>query len=127
MPGEAAPYRERTAVFRGHVRSYKAKSTATWQARIYSAADKNPPPVYEGALALTAEFRMPRTKSLPKRKEIAHTVKPDVDNCLKALMDGLSPWIPRDQVVVDAHVTKRYALPGETPGCQVSLREVEGE
>jgi Holliday junction resolvase RusA-like endonuclease len=124
VAGEPAAYRERTTLIAGHVRSYKAKPTATWQQRIYDTAKDNPPPVMDTALVVRAEFRFGRTKRLPKRREIPHTVKPDLDNCLKSVLDGLSPWIPRDQVVVEAYISKRYALPGEAAGCEITIQPV---
>ena len=63
-------------------------------------------------------FRMKRIKSLPKTKEIPHCKKPDIDNLAKAFLDAITPVIlADDKQVVELHVSKRYALKEEQPGC----------
>src|SRR3990172_5516871 len=60
-----------------------------------------------GAIELRAEFYMPIPKSTSKKKtlsmiarEIKHTKKPDLDNCLKFIKDCLNQtvWIDDSQV-----------------------------
>ena len=77
---------------------------------------------FEGPVKLTCEFRMRRTKGLPKRREIAHVVKPDVDNLCKSTVDGLVPaLIADDRAIVELHAAKRYATAVQSPGCLVTI------
>jgi Holliday junction resolvase RusA-like endonuclease len=91
-------------------------------------------------LAVGLEFRMARPKShwrqgrhSGKLKDHApywHTGKPDIDNLTKAALDAVGAfdgcptmvWADDSQVVtLDPSPLKRYAQPGEEPGCRVSV------
>lgn len=51
------------------------------------------------------------------------TTKPDADNVLKAVCDGINGIVWRDDVqAVDCRITKRY---GTTPGVTVRVQEVQ--
>lgn len=60
-------------------------------------------------------YAVPESYSAAKRKELLsggawHIIKPDVDNVVKAVLDGLNGYaIPDDSAVCELHVTKRYA------------------
>lgn len=71
--------------------------------------------VFEGAVKVTIEFYFHRPKTV-KRKQ--PTVKPDLDNCIKSILDGLNPhqetygttkgaWLDDGQVV-EIHAKKVY-------------------
>ena len=69
---------------------------------------------------------MKRVTSLPKTKEVPHTKKPDLDNLVKSVVDGLSGFIyADDKQIVEIHATKRYAKRQEEPGCWVHIDEVD--
>lgn len=76
-------------------------------------------PVY---LTVTATFDIPKSWSKKKRLEaqsgfLWHTGKPDGDNVLKALGDGLNGIVWKDDSqVAFAKILKRY---GDTPGLHV--------
>ena len=95
-----------------------------WRAHVTkTAAAAYTGPRAEGALLLTAEFRMPRPASV-KREYPA--VKPDVDKLLRALMDGITDALTiwrDDAQVVDGFPSKRYVLPGQEPGVLVRIGE----
>lgn len=62
-------------------------------------------------LRLSVVFYMARPKSLPKQVT-EHTKKPDIDNLLKTLMDGLSGYLVHsDAEVVQIIASKRYGSP----------------
>jgi Holliday junction resolvase RusA-like endonuclease len=64
----------------------------------------------------------PRAPLYPTRRRVG-----DVDNFGKALLDSLGPWKgpalawDDDSVVLELCVRKRYANPGEPPGCTVAI------
>ena len=87
-------------------------------------------PLFSGPVEVSATFIMPRIASLPKSREKAHTVKPDLDKLLRALGDSLS----ESQVLADdalitqySNLKKRYALVGEAPGVEVTVKLVVDE
>jgi Holliday junction resolvase RusA-like endonuclease len=98
-----------------------------WEADIQTQmAQLAPDSPMTGPLFLRAEFRFQRPKSYPKTKEKPHTVRPDVDNCLKSICDCAvrAGVIADDSAINAAMVSKRYCRDGEPPGATV---EVSGE
>lgn len=97
----------------------------------------------QGKVTLNAEFVFARPKShykaASKKRKLGatdtpqltaraaqqwahHTQKPDIDNLLKALMDGLSPAYVDDCQVASCTCTKRWASSADEPsGITVSL------
>lgn len=81
---------------------------------------------FEGpcSILVDAIYAMPKSMSRVKRSQalaglIRPTKKPDGDNILKAICDGINGVVWRDDVqAVDARVIKRY---GETPGVHVAV------
>jgi Holliday junction resolvase RusA-like endonuclease len=80
------------------------------------------------AIEISAVFSMP--KSMPKKHRAEAlagrmwpTKKPDGDNVLKAVCDGINGVVWADDVqAVDQRVTKRY---GETPGLWVRVASLD--
>jgi Holliday junction resolvase RusA-like endonuclease len=116
------------AVRRGpHIGIYQPKPT--WQGivslRAQEVSRSNNNLCFHGPVRLLAWFRMKRTSALPKTREVPHTRKPDLDNAIKSLLDGLVPaLVVDDKRVVALEAEKRYCLPWEAPGCQVTIREM---
>jgi len=87
-------------------------------------------PLIEGAVGcnLFIDCQVPASWSQKKQRqalagEILPTVKPDKDNVIKAVYDGLNGVVWRDDVqVVDGRQRKRYAA---TPGVRVEIWSVE--
>lgn len=105
-----------------HVGIYQPKTN--WYQVVQYHAARSGNVAFGEAVSLRLEFRMPRTTSLPKTREKPHTTKPDCDNLAKGVMDAICPaLIERDQLVTELQVSKRYALPGETPGCRITITE----
>ncbi|ONM43139.1 hypothetical protein BXT89_14395 [Halopseudomonas pachastrellae] len=65
-----------------------------------------------------------KRKSLALAGEIFPTTKPDKDNVIKAIYDGINGIVWKDDVqAVDGHQRKRY---GETPGVRVRVVPLSG-
>lgn len=75
----------------------------------------------QGPVRMRLEFVMPRPKRLGMRFE-PHTVRPDTDKLARAVLDGVTGSLIRDDAqVIDLRAIKRYALPGEDPGVWITL------
>lgn len=124
-----AQARPRVFRVRDGVRAVSPKTR--WYYQVMLAAEQaieNGTSPIRDAVHIRLEFRMPRIKSLPKRREIPHTKKPDWDNLAKAFVDALVPvLLVSDSLVTQAIVRKRYALPEETPGCRAVLNPEGGK
>ena len=56
-----------------------------------------------------------------------HTVKPDIDNLVKAVMDALTTagWWIDDTQVWSLSTSKQYAAKGEPSGVYIQAHEIE--
>jgi len=124
MPGDPkTKLRPRFSRFKGKVKTYdpqnEDKNTARWQ--IKSRMVGREP--FKGPLSLSMVCVFNRPKSRENKKEIYHTVKPDLDNVVKWLMDvgnGIL-WYDDKQIVrIDA--VKIY---GEKPRTIISISEID--
>lgn len=90
-----------------------------------------------GKLAIEVVAVFPRTKALSfqykngtykhGRERFFHAVKPDADNVLKCVLDGIGDYIEGgDSRVVHAVITKVYAGVDENAGTHIKLWNVEG-
>lgn len=108
----------------GNGRTYTPAKTVAYEGLIalagQDAMDGSPPserPVY---LIVNAYFGFPKSWSQKRRREKPihwHTARPDGDNILKAVGDGLNgiAWRDDSQIVM-AKVAKQY---GETPRLEI--------
>jgi Holliday junction resolvase RusA-like endonuclease len=112
----------------GQARSYTPAKTVAYEGLVAHAGagamgDK---PLLEGALSLkvTALFQLPKAASKARKALAAecrdwHTARPDGDNVLKAIGDGLNGIVWRDDSqIASATITKRYA---EKPGVMIEV------
>lgn len=85
----------------------------------------------DGPVAVTLAFLIQRPKShlrkdgtLKPSAPVHHTHKYDVDNLAKAVLDVLTDLqVWRDDAQVnDLHVTRAWALSGQTAGCLIALQ-----
>lgn len=79
-------------------------------------------------ITITAKFGIPKSYSRKKVQEAIrqnyYTGKPDSDNIVKIVMDGLNGVAYEDdKLVVEIHATKKYTL-GD-PGVTVKIEEIE--
>lgn len=118
----------------------KDESTGTWKDHPITAfkatvrlaaqeAYKGPP--LNGALRVDCIFVFPReqskvwkTKPMPR---YPHIVKPDRDNCDKAVLDALKGTIIReDSLVCDGRIQKWRAAGDEQPHVEIVIETLEG-
>jgi Holliday junction resolvase RusA-like endonuclease len=115
-----------------HARMFTPQKTLAYEGLIAHAASQamqGRVPI-EGPVAVTVDMRLQVPVSWSKRKQaqalagdVWPTTKPDKDNVLKALFDGLNGVAWRDDVqVVDLVSRKRYAA---TPGLYVEIEPIE--
>lgn len=98
------------------------RNLKTWEARVRDAALPFLTTVFaEEAIGVHLSFRLERPKSLPKRLK-HHCKKPDLDKLVRAVIDGMTGIIYRDDSqVVQILAEKSYATPGETEGVIVTV------
>jgi len=120
-------------------RSYDPGTAEGWKAQIALAArDYLPTTPIEAPTRLYLLFLMPRPKSHYRTGKYAgelkltapywHTIKPDIDNLQKAVMDTLSQinfWHDDDLVCV-GQIFKRYTVPGESSGLKIEIKLWKG-
>lgn len=95
-----------------------------WEAIVRAQAQAHIPALIPGPVSVSLAFACKRTQSLPKRREVAHQTKPDVDKLARAVLDALTGVAFSDDAqVTKLACTKRYALEGEQPGVLVTLAQ----
>jgi Holliday junction resolvase RusA-like endonuclease len=97
---------------------YDPKESKGWKADVAKAAKDCTPFLTGVPLALTVKFYLQKPKSV---KRLHPTVKPDLDNYIKAVMDALKDVWGDDCQVVQITASKEYAVSG--PGAWVGVRE----
>ena len=127
VPGKpVAKARPRVTTVNGKARSYTPAKTVNYESMVALAASKamNGDAIYEGPVRIdvTATFPIPKGWSQKKRASRPihwHTARPDGDNILKAISDGMNDVVFRDDSqVAFAKVQKIY---GDTPGVEVMV------
>lgn len=123
--------RPRVGSIGGHARMFTPAKTVAYEGLIAHAAQqaRRGRPMLEGPLVVNLVLRCQVPASWSKKKqqqalagEIRPTTKPDIDNVLKAVLDGCNGVLWRDDVlVVTASVTKIYA---SVPAVDVMAREL---
>lgn len=104
-----------------------AKGLKAWASVVKSQAQQHCSSLVTGGVALNLAFVLPRPKSHPKTKTIAHTTRPDVDKLARAVLDALIGVAFNDDGQVAGLVcTKRYGDLGEQPGVVVTIADIEG-
>lgn len=132
VPG--APYgkgRPRIGRVGAHARMFTPEKTAAYEgliAHCAQAAMAGKPP-FVGAAQVQLEILCQVPASWSKKKQalaldsaIFPTTKPDADNVLKAIFDGMNGVVWRDDVqAVNVSMVKRYSA---TPGVAVTVWEL---
>ena len=93
-----------------------------WQNLVAMAAQEHRPKdgLLTGAAGLSLEFYFSRPKSVSYKKRPDHTVKPDIDKLIRAVLDALTGIFYADDAQVDElYVTKMY---GDPPRVEVEVR-----
>ena len=121
VPGQPiGKARPRATSVNGRARMYTPKTTADYEKVVAKEGKAHFPEPMGGAVRLrvVAFFAMPPSWSKKKRAALDgqhHTQKPDADNVLKVIKDGLNEiaWVD-DCQVADARVVKRWSRYAET-------------
>jgi Holliday junction resolvase RusA-like endonuclease len=122
--------RPRASSFGGKVRLYDPKKSKDYKYYVSLVGSENAPKqLLENALALEVRIYRPIPKSFSKKNtELAEQgklrpiTKPDSDNYLKGIKDGLNKVIWKDDSqIVDVHVSKFYS---NRPRVEVKVAEL---
>ncbi|GLO24232.1 RusA family crossover junction endodeoxyribonuclease [Pseudomonas putida] len=133
VPGEpVGKGRPRIGRVGGHARMFTPQKTASYEGLIAMAGTEAMAgrTLLEGAVMVEMRIVLAIPQSMSKKRkaqaiagELFPTKKPDMDNVIKAIYDGLNGVVWKDDVqVVDAFVRKRY---GEVPGVHVRIVPLE--
>ena len=109
----------------GQIRVYDPQKSRDWKRTVQAQTlTCKPERLLVGALAGEMDFYLPRPKSAPKRV-VYPEKRPDVDNLLKACLDGLRSIVFTDDAqIVSLRVAKHYATESAPPGVYVRLEEL---
>lgn len=135
VPGEAiGKGRPRVSTIGGHARMFTPKKTANYETLIAMAAQQamQGRELIAGPVLLEMKIFVAVAQSWSKKKTtealqglVMPTKKPDADNVLKAICDGINGIVFRDDVqVVNVSLSKRFS---ETPGVSVRIVPLEGK
>jgi Holliday junction resolvase RusA-like endonuclease len=133
VPGvPVAQGRPRITTIGGHPRAYDPAKSASYKNYIALAASivmthRKPA---EGPLSVEMHIALPVPASWSKKKSaealqnvVCPTVKPDIDNLIKIVLDSLNGIVWHDdKQVVSIYASKAYA---EKPGLHVFVRDME--
>lgn len=98
-------------------RAYTPAQTANSEKMIRILLTNKQAPQFEGAIVFTATFYFHRPKSIKPDKRPHHTVKPDLDNLLKLVLDACIGILFQDDsqiVQFGANTKKLYIEPTDS-------------
>jgi Holliday junction resolvase RusA-like endonuclease len=135
VPGEAiGKGRPRVSTIGGHARMFTPKKTANYETLIAMAAQQamQGRELIAGPVLVELKIFVAVAASWSKKKAaealqgiVMPTKKPDADNVLKAICDGINGIVFKDDVqVVNVSLSKRFS---ETPGVSVRVVPLEGK
>jgi Holliday junction resolvase RusA-like endonuclease len=118
IPGKPFAKQRPRATKEGRV--YTPKETASFEAKVGQIAAQHFPQPLDGPVSvfIWATFQPPQSWSQKKTREHIgrpHTQRPDLDNCAKAILDGLNriAWADDGQVS-ELHVRKIWGNAAQT-------------
>ncbi|MDP9518800.1 RusA family crossover junction endodeoxyribonuclease [Pseudomonas protegens] len=134
VPGEAVGKgRPRVTTIGGHARMFTPQKTANYETLISMAAQQamQGRELITGPVLVELKIAVGIAASWSKKKtaaalagQVMPTKKPDADNVLKAICDGINGIVFKDDVqVVNVSMSKRFA---EKPGVLVRVVPLEG-
>lgn len=127
IPGapKAQPRIKATAV-NGYARVYTPDTADEWKATVADAVHQQELP--KAALYVSITFMLPRPKRLMRKSDadgpLAHMVKPDIDNLVKAVMDACNGELWEDDAqVVRLRAEKFYSAKDGVDGVYLHVSE----
>jgi Holliday junction resolvase RusA-like endonuclease len=135
VPGEpVAKARPRATVVNGRPRIYTPAKSVSYERAVGLIAKRamRGRRKLAGALGVEVEFLMPIPKSWPKARRlaalhggVAHEGKPDIDNLVKSVVDGMNGIVFKDDAgITKLAASKTYCPLGEG-GCRVKVTGTE--
>jgi Holliday junction resolvase RusA-like endonuclease len=135
IPGEAVPQGSMKAFTpKGWVRPVLTsdnKKTKPWRALVAAAAldaqfDRGTWPVMSTqAIRLEVRCYFVRPASVSVKKRPCHTVKPDVDKCLRSISDALTKILWKDDAqIASVTITKEYAAENDPARVVIHVTEL---
>lgn len=126
VDGTPAPQGSKKAIVRGKraVLIESSKKVPVWRAQVAAAArtvmgDREP---FTAPVRVEVVFWMARPATVSETKRPLPSVYPDIDKLSRALLDGMTAIVYRDDsLVVDLVASKRYSAKG---GATVRIIEV---
>ena len=134
VPGQpVGKGRPRVGKIGAHARLFTPEKTVNYEGLVAMAAQQamQGRELITGPVMVEMEITVQIPQSWSKKRksqalagEIFPTTKPDKDNVIKAIYDGINGIVWKDDVqAVDGHQRKRY---GETPGVRVRVVPLSG-
>ena len=122
LDGRRGPARVKYAAWKENVATYAqiAMRVVGATAGVYAPLD--------GALGIEVVFYLPRPKNETKlqRARTWHTVRPDADKLLRAVLDPLSKIVITDDArIALVRVEKRYAATPDAIGAQITVIQLQ--
>ena len=122
LDGRRGPARVKYALWKENVATYAqiAMRFVGATAGVYAPLD--------GALGIKVVFYLPRPKNETKaqRSRTWHTVRPDADKLLRAVLDPLSGVVITDDArIALVRVEKRYAATPDAIGAQITVIQLQ--
>jgi len=108
----------------GHVRMYTPDKTRAWEKEFVEIAQEAVGEItLDEPLQVAIVAVFPRVKRLKAGARVPHTVKPDVDNVTKIVLDGLQAAgiIADDKLVYSLKVECWYANSNEKPHLEIGI------
>lgn len=122
--------RPRATVINGHARVYTPKDTVMYENLVRYAYQEQVGRKLEGVIEMKCKFFFPIPKSVSKKQRalmetetIPHTKKPDIDNCVKSVTDGIQGVAFDDDKQIYKIVAEKYY--SSTPRVEIELGERE--
>lgn len=108
--------RPRAVITQGKRGSPGRRALDAWRTAVAAAAaEAGPATPFAGPVRVHLLFRLARPTSKPRWRWLPWE-RPDVDKLARSTLDALTGVVYDDDArVVDLHVRKRYALPGDEP------------
>lgn len=102
------------------------KGLKPWRQDVAAAAlEYAPPEPLEGPVLVMLDFYMPCPKSLPKRRRVEPTKKPDLDKLIRGILDALTfIAFKDDSQVISIFAEKHYAY-DRHPGVDITIRAAD--
>lgn len=119
--------RPRATIINGHARVYTPKDTVMYENLVRYAYQEQVGKKLEGAIEMRCKFYFPIPKSVSKKQRalmetetIPHTKKPDADNCIKCVTDGMQSVAFDDDKQIYKLIGEKYY--SNNPRVEVELR-----